>query len=63
MVTPMFISASQNTCKASLVLILYISPVIADRSFSLRAVFMLMRQTASQMGGTCSLGDVNRGII
>ncbi len=64
MVTPMFISASQNnTCKASFVLTLYISPVMADYSFSLRAVFMLIGQRASQMGGTFSLGDVHSGRI
>ncbi len=49
-----------NTCKASYVLTVYISPVMEERSFSLRAVFMLMKQRVSQMGGTCSLGDVNR---
>ncbi len=55
MATPMFISASRNnTCKASLALILYISPVLADRSFSLRAVFMLIGQIVLQMGGTLS---------
>ncbi len=54
METPMFISASHNTRKASLVLTVYISPVMEDRSFSLRAVFMLIEQRASQMGGTCS---------
>ncbi len=38
--------------KASLALTVYISPVMADRCFSLRAVFMLIGQRASQMGGT-----------
>ncbi len=53
MATPVHLCIPKhNTCNVSLVLTLYISPVIADHSFSLRAVFMLMGQRASQMGGT-----------
>ncbi len=48
-----------NACNASLALTLY----MADRSFSLRAVFMLIGQRASQMGGAFSHCDVNRGRI
>ncbi len=58
METPMFISASQNTTLAN------ITPVMADRIFSLRAVFMLIGQRASQMGGTFfPLSDLHRGRI
>ncbi len=53
MATPMFISASQNT-KLVLALTLYLSPVMADRSFSLVVEFMLIGQRASQMFGTFS---------
>ncbi len=62
METPMFITASQTQHKASLVM-LYITPVMADRIFSLGAVFMLMSQRASQMAGlfspsvTCTEGE------
>ncbi len=52
---PMFNDASQNTTLAMPLWCWHcISPVMADRIFSLRAVFMLIGQRASQMGRTFS---------
>ncbi len=39
METPMFISASHNTCKASLVLTVYISPVMVDQLLTQGCVY------------------------
>ncbi len=48
--------------KASLML-LYIMPVMADRIFSLRAVFMLWARERHKWAGLFPLSDVHRGRI